>query len=249
MSGQIDWTVLGTVGRASRRSSRLVHEEMKQGLYGLATIAVLAPWVGLFGTVLGIVNSFQGISGERWAAMAAICEGLSQSMWPTAFGLLVGIVALWCYRYLETRLQTLDHEMEGTSLELMNQLSRFSGRFTVKPTINRASDGPMFGEKSLAELSRDENFWRRCMLLTGTAVAMTWLVQLLRYFDQYSLSLYSSVQTASVYVPFMFGISCLLVYPVWTKLLRRKSGGLAALGSTFCLCWSLAELVMGVSLP
>ncbi len=171
MSGQLDSAILQAVGRASERSSRLVHEEMKQGLYGLATIAVLAPWVGLFGTVLGIVNSFQGISGERWAAMAAHLQkkGLSQSMWPTAFGLLVGIVALWCYRYLETRLQALDHEMEGASLELMNQLSRFSGRFTVTPTINRASDGPMFGEKSLAELSRDERFWRRCMFLTATA--------------------------------------------------------------------------------
>jgi hypothetical protein len=248
MSGQIDWTVLGTVGRASRRSSRLVHEEMKQGLYGLATIAVLAPWVGLFGTILGIVNSFRGISGARWTFMAAVCEGLSESMWPTAFGLLVGIVALWCYRYLETRLQTLDHEMETASLELLNQLSRFSGRFAVTPAISSASDGLMFGEKSLAELNRDERSWRNCMLLTTAAVALAWLVQLLRYF-QYSLSLYSSVQTVCLCIPCMFGISCLLMYPVWTRLLRRRSGGLAALGSTFCLCWSLAELVLGVSLP
>jgi hypothetical protein len=72
---------------------------------------------------------------------------------------------------------------------------------------------------------------------------------LLRYFDQYSLSFYSSVQTACFCIPFMLGISCLLMYPVWTRLLRRKSGALAALGSTFCLCWSLAELVMRVSLP
>ncbi|MGA2881448.1 MAG: MotA/TolQ/ExbB proton channel family protein [Bryobacteraceae bacterium] len=249
MLGPLDSATLQAVGRASERSSRLVHEEMKQGLYGVATIACLAPWIGLFGTILGIVNSFQGISGERWAAMAAICEGLSQSMWPTAFGLLVGIVALSCYRYLEDRLQTLDHEMEGASLELINQLSHLSGRFTVTPAINRISDGPMFGERSLAELSRDETSWRRCMLLTATAIAMTWLVQLLRYFDQYSLSLYSSMQTACLYIPFMLGISCVLVYPVWTRLLHRRPGGLVALGSTFCLSWSLAELVVGLSLP
>jgi len=249
MSGQLDSAILQAVGRASERSSRLVHQEMKQGLCGLATITALAPWLGLFGTVLGIANSLRGTTGPRWMIAATICKVLSESMLPTAFGLLVGIVALWCYRYLETGLQTLDHEMEGASLELMNQLSRFNGRFTVAPAVNRISDGPMFGERSLAELSRDERFWRRCMLLTATAVALTWLVQLLRYFDQYSLSLYSSVQTACLYIPFMFGISCLLVYPVWAKLLRRKSGGLAALGSTFCLCWSLAELVMGVSLP
>lgn len=222
---------------------------MKEGLYSLATIACLAPWAGLFGTVSGIVGSFGGITGPRREIYAAVSGRLSESMVPTAFGLMVGIVSLCCYRYLEDRLQTLDLEMEGATLELMNQLSRFRGRAPLGLAINPISDAPMFGEKSLAELSRDETFERRCMLLTGVAIAAAWFAQMLRYFGHYSLPLYSSVQTACVYIPFMFGISCLAVHPIWTKLLGRRSGGLVALGAAFCLCWTLAELALGISLP
>ena len=190
------------------------------------------------GTIVGIVDSFTGFHGQ---SRRAILWNISQSMWPTAFGLAVGIVALWCYRYLEGRLQILDHEMEGASLELLNQLSRFRGRFSAEPSAKALSDGPMFGERPLAELSRDEKFGNRCKFLAGTALVMAWLVQmLLRYPD---------VEAACVYVALMFGISCILVYPVWAKLLDRRSGGLVALGSVFCLCWTVAELVSGVSLP
>ena len=246
---QFSSETLQAVTRVSRCSSAVVHDEMKQGLYSLATIACIAPWVGLFGNVLGIVNSFQGLGTSKAAGLAALAHRLSESMWPTALGLLVGIIALWCYRYLESSLETLDQEMESASLELLNQLARFRGRFSAEPAIQRLSDGAMFGEKSLAELRQDEKFWRRCMFLTATALVMAWMAQVLRYFGHDSLPLYQSVQTACVFFPFLFGISCLPMYPVWTRLLRRRSGGLAALGSVFCLCWSLAELVLGVSLP
>lgn len=212
---------------------------MKQGLYSVATIACVAPWVGLFGNVLGIVNSFQGLGTSQAAGMAALAKRLSESMWPTAFGLVVGIVALWCYRYLEGRLQTFDHEMESASLELLNQLSRFHGRFSAEPSVKGLTDGPMFGERPFAELSRDKKFGSRCIFLAGTALVLALFAQTLRL----------SVEATFLYVPLMFGISCLFVYPVWTKLLHRRSGGLAALGAALCFCWTLAELVSGVSFP
>jgi hypothetical protein len=177
---QFDPAILQAVHRASKRSSGLVREAMKGDAYSVATIACVAPWIGLFGTILGIVNSFRGISGDRWSGYAAICEGLSESMWSTAFGLLAGIVALWCYRYLEGTLQTLDHEMESASLDLLNQLGRFRGRFSAEPAVKRRSDGEMFGEKPLAEFYRDERFQRRSMFLTGIAIILAWLVQALR---------------------------------------------------------------------
>jgi hypothetical protein len=107
----------------------------------------------LFGTILGIVNSFQGVEGDRTSVMAAIVERLSESLWPTAFGLLVGLVSLWFYLYLAGRLRAFDREMENASLDLLNQLSRFPGRFTTESAINRMSDDRMFGEKSLEELN------------------------------------------------------------------------------------------------
>jgi biopolymer transport protein ExbB/TolQ len=78
-------------------------------MYSLATIASVAPFVGVFGTVLGILNSFQGENGPRDAIMAAVTKGLSESLWPMAFGLLVGLVSLWFYEYLTDRLRTIDH--------------------------------------------------------------------------------------------------------------------------------------------
>jgi hypothetical protein len=236
---QFDPAILQAIHRASKRSSAVVREEMKGDAYSVATIACVAPWVGLFGTILGIVNSFPGIDGEKTSLMAALCNRLSESLWPTALGLAIGIVALWCYRYLEVRLQSLDHEMESASLDLLNQLSRLRGRFSAEPASKRVIDGPMFREESLAEITRDEKFQRRSMFLGGAAIVLAWLVQALRL----------SLEAAFLDVPLMFVISCLFTYPVWTKLLHRRSGGLAALASLFCLSWCLAELASGTSLP
>src|SRR5580704_11672338 len=141
---------------------------MKGELYSLATVASVAPWFGLFGTILGIVNSFQGFSGPRSTIMAAICQRLSESMWPTALGLLVGLIALWSYEYLAGQLSALDQEMENASLELLNQLSRFRGRFPSSSTQIPSIESPMFGEKPLAELSREDRSMRHSKILTGT---------------------------------------------------------------------------------
>ncbi len=237
--------VLRLVSRASKRSSAVVHEEMKGGLYSLATIASLAPWVGIFGTILGIVNSFQGISGERISAMAAIRRGISESLWPTAFGLLVGLVSLWFYEYLTGRLRTIDLEMENASLDLLNQLSRLPSRFTIRD----AADSRLFGEVSFDEVARDERFQSRCIFLAGAALVLAFFAQASRYVLVDSISLGSAVRVACFYLPIVFGLSCLPMYLVWVKLLGRRPGGLTALGSLFCLCWSVAELVFGVHLP
>lgn len=127
MLAQFDPLVLEAVGRASKRSSSVVHEDMKAGLYDLATIASIAPWFGIFGTIAGIVNSFPGVEGQRSSGLAVVFKGLSTAMCFTALGLLVGLVALWSYEYLAARLRSLDLEMENASKELLNQLSRFPG--------------------------------------------------------------------------------------------------------------------------
>ncbi len=121
------------VMRASERTSALVHEDLKQGLSSLATIASIAPLVGLFGTIAGIATSFVACSGEKSACMAAIVERLSGSIWPTAMGLLVSLISLWCYRYLTGRTETFDLEMESASLALVNQLTIYGGRWKLGP--------------------------------------------------------------------------------------------------------------------
>jgi hypothetical protein len=247
---QLDSSILQAVARASKRSSALMHEEMREGVYSLATIASVAPWLGLFGTILGIVNSFSGIHvGSRASLMAALAKLLSESMWPTGLGLLVGLVAVWSFEYLADELRGLDRETENASLELLNQLSRFPGRFEIGPVLRQQGDAPMFGERTVDDLEREDKLVRRYIVIAGIALVMAWFVQVVRYFYLYSLGLSLSAQAACLYLPLMFGASCLLVYPVSTKLLGGRSGSMAALGAVFCLCWILAEFGFGVSLP
>jgi hypothetical protein len=190
---QLDFLILEAVARASKRSSARVHEEMREGVYSLATIASIAPWFGLFGTVIGIVHSFQGIGASKRAIMAAVAKGLSASLWPTGLGLLVGVIAFWSYDFLTGRLRTLDQEMESASLELLNQLSRFHGRFAAEAEVSSPNDRPMFGEKTLRQLSRDEKSLRRSIYLAGTALLLAWCALALRYFGQEWNSLSSAV--------------------------------------------------------
>ncbi len=182
-----------------------------------------------------MANSFPPFDGQAGYIRWVIFENLSISLWPTAFGLLVGVVSLWFYRYLLGRLDTINLEMENATLDLRNQLSRFPGRVTAGCAI----DGRMFGEQPPDEVTRGEKFQRRCLFLAGTALLVAWLVQVLS----------SGELVPWVHLPLKFVVSCLAAYPVWVKLLRRRPGGLVALAAIFCLCWSVAELVLGTRLP
>ena len=95
---------------------------MKRGLNSLATISSIAPFIGLFGTHLGIVNSFRGGDGEKTAALGWLARYLSESLVPTELGLLVALVAFCGYRYLLAELDALDVEMENASIQLLIDL-------------------------------------------------------------------------------------------------------------------------------
>src|SRR5438045_2586312 len=77
--------------RALERAEAIVHAELKRGLGGLATIGSTAPFVGLFGTVVGILNAFKGISQEKATGLAAVAGGIAEALVTTAVGLFVAI--------------------------------------------------------------------------------------------------------------------------------------------------------------
>ena len=106
------------------RTANLVHLEMRRGLNNLASIASTAPWVGLFGTILGINSSFKGFGSSKESIQAAIFEGLSHAFAPCAAGLIVALVSMWCYKYLVTEVEALDSDMEDATRRLLNDLSR-----------------------------------------------------------------------------------------------------------------------------
>ncbi len=106
--------------RALERAYAIVNAELKRGVSTLATIGSSAPFVGLFGTVLGIINAFKGISSEKSTGLGAVAGGISEALVTTALGLFVAIPAVWAYNYFTTRLEAFGIEMDNSSSELVD---------------------------------------------------------------------------------------------------------------------------------
>ncbi len=120
--------VIAAVERRLERSKANMHADMKRGLGGLGTIASTAPFVGLLGTVLDIMNCFKGYSGTPTRLLAIVSSGISEALITTALGLLVAVPAAWSYNVFASKIETFDKEAENSSLELLNYLAMHLGR-------------------------------------------------------------------------------------------------------------------------
>src|SRR5204863_2796778 len=83
--------LMDTVRRAIQRAAALTASDMKKGVPALATIGSTAPFVGLLGTVIGVINAFQGIGASGSAGIGAVSIGISEALVETALGLVVAI--------------------------------------------------------------------------------------------------------------------------------------------------------------
>jgi biopolymer transport protein ExbB len=114
--------VIDGVRQKLDRSTVTVQEEMKEGLSGLATIAATAPFVGLFGTVIGILDAFSKIGTAHGAVIKIIAGSIAEALVTTAIGLSVAVPAVWCYNFLTNQLEAFGIEMKNSSLELVTYL-------------------------------------------------------------------------------------------------------------------------------
>jgi biopolymer transport protein ExbB len=114
--------------RALERAEAIVHAEMKRGVSSLATIGSTGPFVGLFGTVVGIIHAFTGISTEKSTGLGAVAGGISEALVTTAIGLFVAIPAVWMYNYFTNRIEAFDVEMGNSSSELIDYFLKRSQR-------------------------------------------------------------------------------------------------------------------------
>jgi biopolymer transport protein ExbB len=114
--------------RALERAEAIVHAELKRGVSGLATIGSTAPFVGLFGTVVGIINAFKGISQEKSTGLGAVAGGISEALVTTAIGLFVAIPAVWMYNFFTNKIEGFDVEMGNSSSELIDYFLKRSQR-------------------------------------------------------------------------------------------------------------------------
>jgi biopolymer transport protein ExbB len=128
ISSEIPGEEIDASRRALERAEAIVHAELKRGVSGLATIGSTAPFVGLFGTVVGIINAFKGISTEKSTGLGAVAGGISEALVTTAIGLLVAIPAVWMFNYFTNRIEAFDVEMGNSSSELIDYFLKRSQR-------------------------------------------------------------------------------------------------------------------------
>jgi biopolymer transport protein ExbB/TolQ len=120
--------VMHSVELACGRAAAVFLARMRRGVRSLATVAAVAPLVGIFGTLIGIVNSFRGVIGNGEDHLWFTMDWLSMGIVPTALGLAVAILAWWCYRYLLARLEDFETEMAAATQVLVSQLRHFRHR-------------------------------------------------------------------------------------------------------------------------
>ena len=121
-----------SVRLAVERAAALTAAEMKRGIGGLATIGSTAPFVGLFGTVIGIINAFTGMATSGSGGIGAVSAGIAEALITTAIGLAVAIVAVWMFNYFQGQLEFFGIEMANSSSELIDFFLKRQGQGAVQ---------------------------------------------------------------------------------------------------------------------
>ena len=162
---ELGGAVITSTERAIEREQILLAADLKKGLGVLATIGATAPFVGLLGTVIGIVNSFAGISRSGGGGLEAVSAGISEALIATAIGLIAAIPAVWLYNYFTGRLERLFSELAYAGRELVDWMMMrearraghivtprkqvaVGGSSTAKPAGATATSGSSAGKPS-----------------------------------------------------------------------------------------------------
>ncbi len=114
------YDVIEAARRAIERATLMTTADLKRGLGGLATIGATAPFIGLFGTVVGIINAFRGMAITGSGGLGAVSAGIAEALVTTAMGLFVAIPAVWLYNYFLNQVERFQVEMANSSSELID---------------------------------------------------------------------------------------------------------------------------------
>jgi len=123
-----DFDIVESGKRAIEREALMTTAEMKKGLGNLATISTTAPFVGLFGTVAGIIHAFQGMAISGSGGLGAVSAGIAEALVTTAFGLFVAIPAVWMYNYFLNKVDRFQVEMSNSSSQLVDYFIKNTAR-------------------------------------------------------------------------------------------------------------------------
>ena len=114
--------------RAIERATIKGVQEFRRGINMLATIGSTAPFVGLFGTVFGIINAFQSMSVSGSGGIGSVASGISEALITTGLGIGVAVIAVWFYNSLLNKIDIFTGEMSNASSELIDHFIKLKNR-------------------------------------------------------------------------------------------------------------------------
>lgn len=109
--------------RASLRKLSEITRRLRRRIWLLGTIGSLAPFIGLFGTVIGIIRAFENMAATGSGGFAVVAAGISEALIATAGGLLVGVLSIFAYNAFNVRINGLNGEMREATDEILQQLA------------------------------------------------------------------------------------------------------------------------------
>ncbi len=116
--------LMTNVSRSLERAYNQQNQRLERRLPSLAVVSSSAPFIGLFGTVLGIIDAFAGIGTAGVTSLAVVAPGISVALVATAAGLMAAIPALIAYNIYRNRLRELNVQMKNFALDVTNRLER-----------------------------------------------------------------------------------------------------------------------------
>ena len=123
-SFQSEYTGIDNISRALRKATNTEMTKLTQMVPFLATTGNTAPFIGLFGTVWGIMNSFHGIGQRGSASLAVVAPGISEALIATAAGLAVAIPSVIAFNYFTQRIRVIESELKSFSSDFLNIIER-----------------------------------------------------------------------------------------------------------------------------
>jgi len=118
-----DRNIVG-IQRALQRASAAELSMLEKSMSWLATTGVVTPFIGLLGTVVGIISAFQGLGLEKTASIQAVAPGIADALIATAAGLFAAIPAVIAYNHFTSRIKNIAAEMDDFSMEFLNLVER-----------------------------------------------------------------------------------------------------------------------------
>lgn len=123
--------------RAAQTAASESVTELETRMTGLATIAAVSPFVGLFGTVWGVVDAFHGLGTAGAATLRAVAPGISEALITTAAGLFVAVPAVVAYNQFTARIRVFASGIDDFSRELLNALEEIPARSAIPQEVER----------------------------------------------------------------------------------------------------------------